>query len=378
MTIVDRVLTGCRRVQSVWSGPDHYEWLSEYLATRGRQRATARVIAVGVLFLAGIEVLMMFSPAGPTGAVQRGCALTVVAVCVAISLIWIRPRWPTRTASTVFVLVSAACIGVACVVEADPMSAIAACGLYGVLGGYIGIFHSVRLLAVNLAVAFGVSAVVAFRIAEQIDAVTAVAKLLAVLGGITVIPILCQLLLERLGPDAINSDTDALTGLLNRRALHSRAADVLDGSTGSDGAVLAVYLVDLDDFKRVNDTYGHAVGDAVLSTVARAIQAKCDDSALVARFGGEEFVIAEVVASNDAAMVGARRLSAAVSQTPYGITASVGAATVALARGGVGTPAARRLGDLIAVADRAMYEAKRSGGNGCRHHALDGTRFPQR
>ena len=378
MTIVDRVLTYRRRAQRVWSGPDHYEWLSGYLATRGRQRAAARVIAIGVLFLAGIEVLMMFSPAGPTGAVQRGCALAVVAVCVAISLIWIRPRWPTRTASTVFVLVSAACIGVACVVEADPMSAIAACGLYGVLGGYIGIFHSVRLLAVNLAVAVAVSTIVAIRIAEQIDAVTAVAKLLAVLGGITVIPILCQLLLERLGPDAINSDTDALTGLLNRRALHSRAADVFDGSTGSSGAVLAVYLVDLDDFKRVNDTYGHAVGDAVLSTVARAIQAKCDDSALVARIGGEEFVIAEVVASDDAAMAGARRLSMAVSQTPYGITASVGAATVALARGGVGTPVSGRLGELIAVADRAMYEAKRSGGNGCRHHALDGTRFPQR
>lgn len=172
------------RLETWWSRPDHYAWLESYLATRGLSRPAAMLVGGAVAFLGGIEALMMLTPAGPSaGPPQRIAAIAVIVGCGVTATFWFRLKWPSRTQSTVFVMVSALLMAVSCLIESDPMSSIAACGLFGILAGYAAIFHSVRVIAFVIAVAVPVAAVLAVRIAEEADPVLAVSKLLAVLGG---------------------------------------------------------------------------------------------------------------------------------------------------------------------------------------------------
>jgi diguanylate cyclase (GGDEF)-like protein len=155
---------------------------------------------------------------------------------------------------------------------------------------------------------------------------------------------------------------DPLTGLWNRYALlealereHSRAA--------RGGTPLAVIMLDLDHFKRVNDTYGHLAGDAVLRQTAKRMQAVVRSYDLVGRFGGEEFLIVLPGTSGANAAQLAERLRAAVAHEPVSqdllripVTASLG----------VGASGPEPSGDpqtLIRVADEALYRAKERGRN---------------
>jgi diguanylate cyclase (GGDEF)-like protein len=155
--------------------------------------------------------------------------------------------------------------------------------------------------------------------------------------------------------------TDALTGVANRVGL-SVAADAVFGPERSGRA--GVLLVDLDGFKPVNDRYGHATGDEVLSAAADRLTAAVAGrpGTTVARLGGDEFVVL-LAAADDVLAVG--ELVAAGLAAPYvvggvelAVGASVGAATVPCA---APVPAAG-LAAALAAADVAMYAAKRGGG----------------
>ena len=155
--------------------------------------------------------------------------------------------------------------------------------------------------------------------------------------------------------------TDALTGLMNRAELYRRFAAMLDrrrtadDGTGS-GHDLGVLYCDLDHFKQVNDRYGHAVGDALLVDVADALRANTRDVDLVARVGGDEFVLVcpELEAPETLSRIMARLCHAVASLAPSGIPLrlSVGAA---MARPGSTSD------ELIRLADEAMYRVKREG-----------------
>jgi diguanylate cyclase (GGDEF)-like protein/PAS domain S-box-containing protein len=150
--------------------------------------------------------------------------------------------------------------------------------------------------------------------------------------------------------------TDPLTGLLNRTAFSERLAT----ATGSidPAAAPAVLFVDIDDFKNVNDTLGHAAGDELLSTVAARLTADVRADDVVARLGGDEFAVLLTSADGDRLRDVADRLlislraPMALSGTTTSVTASIG--------GALGLP-----GDtadrLLHRADTAMYDAKRSG-----------------
>jgi diguanylate cyclase (GGDEF)-like protein len=149
---------------------------------------------------------------------------------------------------------------------------------------------------------------------------------------------------------------DPLTGMLNRAALMNRTEEI-EHQSRLTGEPVAVIVVDLDHFKRVNDTRGHATGDAVLKEVAYRLRKELRAYDLVYRLGGEEFVVLLLGGTADAVMATAERLRLAIAAQPiaeFDLTASVGVAASA-----PGTPFA--WDDVFAQADAALYRAKAGG-----------------
>jgi diguanylate cyclase (GGDEF)-like protein/PAS domain S-box-containing protein len=151
---------------------------------------------------------------------------------------------------------------------------------------------------------------------------------------------------------------DSLTGLPNRALCRDRLEHALAAAERT-GSCCAVLYVDVDDFKRVNDLYGHAAGDAVLVALARRLTAAVRPADTVARLGGDEFVVVCEDVDERAALGLAWRVAAAVEApidadgTEHRLSASVG---IALGRGGSTDPQA-----LVADADAAAYRAKAAG-----------------
>jgi two-component system cell cycle response regulator len=149
--------------------------------------------------------------------------------------------------------------------------------------------------------------------------------------------------------------TDPLTGLRNRRYVRRH----LEGVLRNSGA--ATLLIDVDRFKSVNDTYGHAAGDVVLREVAERVRGHLRAADVVARYGGEEFLIVMSGASAEDGRIVAERLRNAIASVPVkaegqelNITASIGVAS-----GDIGAAS----DDVVSAADAALYRAKNNGRN---------------
>ena len=157
--------------------------------------------------------------------------------------------------------------------------------------------------------------------------------------------------------------TDPLTQVLNRRAMTERVAAELERARRYD-TVVSLLMVDLDHFKRVNDTHGHLVGDDVLRDVAAMLRHAVRSVDLVARYGGEEFVVVLPETHEAGAMIFAERLRERIEEhsfadfAPLGLhlTASVGVAMFP-------SPGANSVDELLARADEALYRAKADGRN---------------
>lgn len=155
---------------------------------------------------------------------------------------------------------------------------------------------------------------------------------------------------------------DGLTGIHNRRWLDETLHRMVRRAEGGGGA-LSLSLIDIDHFKSFNDTYGHAAGDHVLTVVATTLASNLRPTDLVARFGGEEFVIIFPTTALDDAVIAAERVREAVANealvTPDGtelpsVTISMGVAEL---HDGMTVP------ELLKLADHAMYRAKQAGRN---------------
>ncbi|RZU51048.1 diguanylate cyclase/phosphodiesterase [Krasilnikovia cinnamomea] len=150
---------------------------------------------------------------------------------------------------------------------------------------------------------------------------------------------------------------DPLTGLPNRRKLYERAsASIADGA--GDG-ILALLLIDLNHFKEVNDTLGHAAGDAVLREVGHRLQDAAHPGDLVARLGGDEFAI--LLTGLPAPAMAAHRAESMLAQLDRTIEVDGMQLTVEAAGGIALAPGTGGVEELMRRADVAMYQAKRSG-----------------
>jgi len=156
---------------------------------------------------------------------------------------------------------------------------------------------------------------------------------------------------------------DPLTGCLNRRAFNELYEHLFSGAQAT-GMPLSCVVLDIDHFKRVNDSHGHSVGDRVIQEVARKLSESARGSDLVCRYGGEEFTVMLPGMDVRAAVAFAERVrrrierdcGAAIREVPgMAVTASLGVATLGPQ---VATPL-----QLIDQADQALYRAKRDGRN---------------
>ena len=160
--------------------------------------------------------------------------------------------------------------------------------------------------------------------------------------------------------------TDELTGLSNLRHFHDVLAGEVERSRRFGGNV-GLVMLDIDDFKAVNDTYGHQQGDIVLSKVARVLRELSRDIDEPARYGGEEMAVILPGTDLDGAELAAERMRHAIEslqieridgEAPLGVTASFGVASL--------PECAKDKDALIAEADAALYRAKRGGKNAVR------------
>ncbi len=166
--------------------------------------------------------------------------------------------------------------------------------------------------------------------------------------------------------------TDGLTGLLNHRGSQERLRREIDAAAAA-GRPLSVVVLDLDHFKRINDTQGHAEGDRALAAAASKLRSVTREGDAVGRLGGEEFVLVLPGVAADAALDAAERARAALNDVVVGRTrleSSAGVATF--------PEDAREAADLLARADAALYAAKHAGRRQTRRYAVNLAARPSR
>ena len=173
--------------------------------------------------------------------------------------------------------------------------------------------------------------------------------------------------------------TDGLTGLHNRRYVTSHIENLVNRAN-VDGKPISVMMLDLDFFKKINDTHGHAAGDDVLRGFADRLRGRLRGIDLAARYGGEEFVVVMPDTDGETAGIVAERLRAFIAEQPFrledkgkplAVTVSIG---VSSSRGADETAES-----MLERADKALYEAKHAGPQpGCLRRRRDRPRRRQR
>ncbi|MEU5407197.1 GGDEF domain-containing protein [Nocardia asteroides] len=347
-------MTAGKTLRAWWNDPVDYCWLVRTLGARSALTPLKVLLGLAGAAIAAMGAVIAGTPVGPPG--DPGLASTIGVLSGTLwALRWWLLPWPSRTESLVLV----GCADVLFTVEflqlPDPLFGAMGAVLLLVNGSYLSFFHGARALAAHSAWSLLSALVLSMRIVTRggdVRLAVAVALLLAsVVSAMPAFQILSWLL-------RTESLSDPLTGLLNRRGLENRLPQLMERHPS-----IGVICFDLDRFKSVNDTWGHQVGDIVLVRTARRLRAAAGESAVVARTGGEEFVVATPIplAAVRAEAERMCRVVAEPSQTAVVVTASVGVAAFdADACPHCPRPTPDR---LLQSADAAMYRAKQSGGN---------------
>jgi diguanylate cyclase (GGDEF)-like protein/putative nucleotidyltransferase with HDIG domain len=154
------------------------------------------------------------------------------------------------------------------------------------------------------------------------------------------------------------ADRDSVTGLLNHRAIHQRLDEEFQRAQHQDRP-LSVIMMDLNNFKLFNDTYGHPVGDQVLKRVARALESECRKPGILARYGGDEFIAVLPDTDEPKAMVLAQRLSERMNREGFQGSNDTTTVPISLTFGVANYPedCTNRF-ELVTIADRNLYQAK--------------------
>jgi diguanylate cyclase (GGDEF)-like protein len=155
---------------------------------------------------------------------------------------------------------------------------------------------------------------------------------------------------------------DTLTGLYNRRYFEERfGVDAQKAFYG--GTPLSLVMVDIDLFKKVNDTFGHTEGDRVLSQISSLLKSSVRKKDTVARYGGEEFILILPEAGLEESFVIAERIRRLVESTPFEVAGAQVNLTLSMGISNFPSHRAKSKEELVKMADQALYDAKRGGRN---------------
>ena len=220
-----------------------------------------------------------------------------------------------------------------------------------------------RLIVTTSSLVFPVIVLAGTAPNDGTDKIVRSLSALLLAGVVTIRVVMAVRANDRAQADLLHgAQTDPLTGLPNRTVLLQRINELLSNSWSQDQHP-TLFFVDLDRFKNINDSLGHAAGDEVLVTVARRLINAVPEGAVVARLSGDEYVVLDATPkSAGAAMALAERMLAvfreplALSQGDVFVTASIGVASIS----GMSTTSPE---DLVRHADTAMYRAKDAGRN---------------
>jgi len=346
---------------------DHYEWVSAFLQARGATRTTRLFVAATVLALAAAALVLLTGAGGPQHQPAQAMMWLAVGGGIASSVLWLW-RWPSRVLSIVFAAITTGSTALVCLAYPDPLAALLGCIAFTTIAAYVAFFHSTAMVLGIFLVVTSVAVSQVVELGGEGRIALAAVGLFLVLQANLAVAISIYSLLRAVKGDLTDADLDPLTGLLNRRAFRRQTLSLLSHHQDQGGGYLLVALVDLDDFKSLNDTHGHSAGDQALVAVADALRVTATPTAVIARSGGEEFLIADLAPSHRD-VLHYRHICAAISQLPMTVTASIGTSCLELAS----LPhhvLDEAIENLIAAADMAMYRAKRNGGNQCHHHGV--------
>lgn len=162
-----------------------------------------------------------------------------------------------------------------------------------------------------------------------------------------------------------SSEIDCLTSVLNRGSFLRQLENLYEG--GETGALL---MIDADDFKSINDRFGHAAGDQALVLISNAISKWADEDSLVGRMGGEEFAVFLPSADRSLAKMTAERIRNAVNRTEFRPTENALHA-LSVSIGGEVLNGCNSFTEALAKADERMYQAKKVGKNSCQFPKAD-------
>ena len=155
---------------------------------------------------------------------------------------------------------------------------------------------------------------------------------------------------------------DTLTGLYNRRYFEERLEVEAEKSFYS-GAPISLVMVDIDHFKKVNDTFGHTDGDQVLCKISSLLKASVRKKDTVARYGGEEFILILPEARLEQSFVIAERIRQLVENTPFEVGRAQVNLTLSMGISNFPSHRVKSREELVKMADQALYDAKRGGRN---------------
>ena len=324
-----------------------------------------------------IAAVMMVGREGPATATSRAVVIVVVAstlpVGVVVSRAHLAPMWWTRRSqpkglNTLFVLYGDIGVSIVLFTFTGPEAGLFGAVLLAILSAYAAYFCSPATR--NLHIAISTTVITALSVMTyrtgQYDVASVVGRFLVavfVVNGTVLLESMFATGARRAIRDTlVHAHQDPLTQLWNRRGFTHWAMATVEASRGPVGML----FVDIDEYKSINDTHGHRVGDDVLQLAARRLTAAVGSRGVLARTGGDEFAIAaELDLGELTRLAHAIRTGIHRSDDAVPLTVSIG-----VAAGVLDTPAIDRLGAhdrvisaMLQAADTALYRAKEAGRN---------------
>jgi diguanylate cyclase (GGDEF)-like protein len=343
-----------------WRGLDHYYWLTAFLAARGLQQTTSRLVAVVIAAMGAISLTLLWSPTGPQGPASRILAVVVAVCCWGMAVLWLRGRWPTILESRFCVCAGSVCIAISCLIQTDALTGLFGATVFTLVAIYAAVFHTTRWLAITWVVTGVTLAVLAVRLAP-FSIAFAISSVLLVGFIVMFVSLTGRAAICLVDADILHENFEPLTGMFNRDGFYEKATTLLASRSRGDDRFVAVSVINLDSFSLVGEFSGVSGSNRARVEIAARLRETARRDAVLAHIAESEFVIADLFESNDASAL-IERVRGTISGAPSRLSASIGVVTTAL-QPLVQLPPHDVLDELMSIATNAMYESRKAGGS---------------